>query len=185
MLDFVENNKEWLFSGAGITVITLIVLGARRIGRRGTSETPQIVVVHTAPTTTDSPESQRTGSLDESHRSRVPVRRVSALSLEEIRNNIEGALPLHRKQVSDSYVGINVEWDAKLSGADMDEDGFVELNLRVGDSAFNYVSCKASLGEYRELGVMPKGAKLRVSGKIAVVDNLWITLEDVELYFEQ
>jgi hypothetical protein len=115
----------------------------------------------------------------------VPIDRISPVKPKEIRDAISNALPIQRSAIEESYVGIKVEWDAKLSSAEAQKDGTVRLVLKTDEVMLFLIFCYVKLSDYRELGVMPEGSKIRMYGEIKKAELLSVELKDVELKFLQ
>jgi len=45
------------------------------------------------------------------------------------------------------------------------------------------ILCEVSLNDYRELGILPEGAKIRIQGEIAKADKYDVELINVKLFF--
>jgi len=110
------------------------------------------------------------------------IKRISSVSLDDIRNAIKAAPPLQRDRVAKSYVGLRIEWDAYFSGGIQKEDGSLSLRLEVKSThTWNFIHCDVPFDEYRELGVLPENTPIRVSGEISEVGLQAIDLKDVRL----
>jgi len=175
MLEFIQQNKEWLFSGVGIAVIGAIFAWFRQI-KTDKDEKPQ-VVIHIL----NNPEV--TQDNDETDVTSASIERISPVTFEMMKDAIENAPPLQRDDVKRNYVGIKIEWDAFLKAANKDDEGFVRLRLTTDkEHSLNTIYCKVLLDEYRELGVLPEGAKIRIHGEIEEADTWDIRLKDVKLF---
>ena len=115
----------------------------------------------------------------------TPITRIAPISLSDIRNAVDNAPPLQQKQIAQNYEGIFVEWDAKLASADMKEQETVWLLLKIDKAPSHMFHCTVKLVDYKELGVMPKGAPIRVLGRIKEVRDISVELEEVQLFFLQ
>jgi hypothetical protein len=111
------------------------------------------------------------------------IERISSLKFDDISQAIEAAPPLQRDRVAESYKGLRVEWDTYFkSGSQVDGDLF-RLRLRTKlKGSFDTVKCEVPAKEYRELGILPEGSKIRVSGEIESASMFDIELKDVRLY---
>ena len=45
------------------------------------------------------------------------------------------------------------------------------------------ILCEVSLNDYRELGILPEGAKIRIQGEIVNADKFDVELVNVKLFF--
>lgn len=108
---------------------------------------------------------------------------LTKLTLKDIGELIEGAVPLQREMVQKSYIGLGVVWDTVFQSGSLRQDNSVCLTLKAdGASWANTVWCEVPLSEYPELGTLRAGAKIRVSGEIAEATQFNATLKDAKLY---
>jgi hypothetical protein len=115
----------------------------------------------------------------------VSIERVSGVTFEEIKEAIEKAPPLQREHVASSYVGLRVEWDTYFKGGSRGDNDMIRLLLTTAtdnSSVSNTIWCDVPFNEYRELGVLPAGSKIRVAGEIAQAGRWDIKLKDAHLY---
>ena len=176
MIDFILQNKEWLFSGVGVALIGGLIAFFWRKSRKEIEKPPQ-VVVHLSGTS-------QTLDIEQEHPlAPTPIQ----VTFADIQKAIDDAIPLQKGQIKENYVGIWVEWDAYLASASKEDDDTVELllltNKRGTSAEIEIVKCKVSLNEYRVLGILPEGARIRVRGEIERVDWGSINLKDVKLFF--
>ena len=178
MLDFLTQNKEWLFSGLGVAVLGGIYGLVRWWVKKRVEKLPQ-VIIHVS-------NSSRPGEADQHEKNLMPttIERVSRITFEDIRKAIDNALPLQRDQVAKSFAGIKIEMDTYLSSAHIVEGDIVRLTL-TPDKEYRGkdIFCEVHLAEYRELGVLPEGTKIRIQGEIKETGRSTITLNNVKLYF--
>lgn len=138
---------------------------------------PQVVVHVTANGSAKVSEEQQSAALEP-----VALRRPSGLTFEDIRKAYEGVPPLQRQRIADSFVGIRVDWDTFLKAATQEDGDMVRLLLTTEvDVPTNSIVCRVKLSDYRELGVLPKGARIRVAGEIAEADSWDVRLDNVQL----
>jgi hypothetical protein len=180
MINWIVQNKEWLFSGGGITVLTIAYwVFMNRRNASADKGVPQVIVhVHNE---TDGP--YQPGIKDEKITS-SSIERISRISYEAIRKALDSAPPLQQEDVKKHFVGINVEWDAVFKSATKADDEYIDLFLEAPDKhSLNWITCRVRLSEYRELGVLPKNAKIRIHGEIENIETLFVSLTNVKLFF--
>jgi len=113
----------------------------------------------------------------------VVTKRVSRVTFDEIQSAINKAPPLQRDHVAKSYVGIRVEWDTYYKSASRRDNDMVSVRLTTNPQlGLTTVTCEVPFNDYRELGVLEEGAKIRVVGEIVEAGSWDITLKDVRLY---
>jgi hypothetical protein len=118
LIDWLLKNKEWLFSGLGVSVLLGILSILRFFRRRKPAVEGATVVVRV----------ENTSGVEISPGRTVAVERISPLTPEEVQKSIEDAPPLQRDAVASRYIGLKVEWDTELAGAD-EREGVVRLQL--------------------------------------------------------
>ncbi len=179
MIDFILQNKEWLFSGVGISVVLGIIAISKKMlhGKRDKDRTNEVVIHLSA-------SREMINSTDQ--KNVISIERLRTISFKEIENAIKTAPPLQRDEVKKNFTGIKVGWDTYLKGASKEDESIVSLRLSPGpdplDSLYT-ISCRVSLQDYRELGILPEGSRIRIHGEIASADRFDIELINVKLFF--
>ena len=114
----------------------------------------------------------------------VPIDRVSPVTFEEIQETIRAAPPMQRDLVAERYVGLNVEWDTYFKdGSQKVGEDIITIRLTTdARSKLTTVVCKVQANDYRHLGILPEGTKIRVSGQLTKVDMWDMELKDVRLH---
>jgi hypothetical protein len=174
LIDWLLKNKEWLFSGLGVSVLLGAPSILRFLRRRKPIEGTTVVV-----------RVENTSEVKISPSRTVAVERISPLTPEEVQKSIEDAPPLQRDAVARRYIGLKVEWDTEFAGAD-EREGVVRLYLvthktRIGTPIF--VWCNVKLDDYRELSIIRENANIRISGTIETAKAGSISLSDARLTF--
>lgn len=114
------------------------------------------------------------------------IERLSQVSFDDIEKAIDGAPPMQREHIANSYLGLKVEWDSYLRSANVRDNGEVFLRLAIDkDYRGRAVLCKVQEGEYRVLGILPQGAHIRVAGEITKANSCDIELSNVRLHISQ
>jgi len=179
MIDFILQNKEWLFSGVGISVVFGIIAISRKMlhGKRDKDKTNEVVIHLSA---------SREMINSAAQKNVIPIERLRTISFKEIEDAIEKTAPLQKDEVKKNFTGIKIGWDTYLKGASKNDEGIVLLRLSPGPDLMDRlytVSCRVSLQDYRELGVLPEGSRIRIHGEIASADRFDVELIDVKLFF--
>ena len=111
------------------------------------------------------------------------IERVSPLTFKDIAEAIIAAPPMQRDRVAESYKGLRIEWDAYFRSGSKVGDDIIRLRLGTEPKlSMNSIMCEVPAKEYRELGVLPEGSKIRVSGELESISRFDIELKDVRLY---
>jgi hypothetical protein len=110
--------------------------------------------------------------------------KVSAVTVDDIRNAINNAPPLQRDRVAEGYIGLQVEWEALFKHGTLTKKDEIRVLLTVVDAKlyYGFVRCTVPAKEYRALGILPENAKVRVYGEIAEIDGQVIDLKDARLH---
>ncbi|HEV2680248.1 MAG TPA: hypothetical protein VGV14_07100 [Rhodanobacter sp.] len=176
MIDFLVKNKEWLFSGVGVAVLGLIFRALRnRIFPPKSHASPAIVQ------DARQPPPDNFAQLAPSTPARIT--KTNTIELTQIIAALEKAPPLQKADVIKHYVGLSVQWETLLWGADKTDDDNVRVVLDFGPNSTKLVYCSVRLSDYRQLGVMDRGTPITVIGRISEVSALSASLEDVQLFF--
>ncbi len=202
VLEYLKTNKEWLFSGAGVSAI--LVLGGliyRHWNRRHRSasrsdtrmmvqrveSTEQVALLPTPPVTASSgvlPQPISPVSIAAmAPASTYRGGRISGLTVTDVVEGIRNAPPLQRPGVAKHYRGIVVQWETVFVTAEVaDDDGVIRVTLEPAKEHFVTTFCKVKLSDYPELGILASGAPIRVTARIAQIDVFGAELEDAELF---
>lgn len=180
-IQLISDNKEWLFSGMGVAVISGI--GALVVSKfrstDGREITNNITIVQTAQ---DQAEiADRRGK--ESSPSTAHITRIAPLSFSEIKEALKNSPPLQERDIASRYVGLTVEWQLALSSASELDDGIAHLTLGPIPDEAGVIHCAVKLDEYKELGVMKRDAPIKVIGEIEQISAYEIHLKNAHLYF--
>jgi hypothetical protein len=104
--------------------------------------------------------------------------------VQKITEAIDSAPPLQQNDIAKNYIGLHVRWEARLFSAEKGKNDLVRLTLDFSDKTSELVTCSVQLSEYRELGILPKGASITVIGKIKEVKRNQVSLEGVQLLIQ-
>ena len=150
MIDFIIKNKEWLFSGIGVTVITVIFFLVRHaiVGRNNKQiKTSDHILKHTSSL-----------EKDNSGYSIHPTPK-------EIADEIDSLPPYQQVEAEKNYIGLKVKWDVSLSLVHHRDDNEVILSCTTKGYS-RYVKFKSSLEKYPEIKIAKEGQKITVYGAI-------------------
>jgi hypothetical protein len=168
-----------LFDGVGALLIMAVLAGGYRLPMarwRQPKSSQGRAMVSTKDNTDAQPNPERVLPA-------ANVTRVSPFTLDEIMTAIRNAPPLQRSDVARRYEGMSVQWDMRLWNAHPGKDDQVRLTLDFGDQVGGLVWCEVILTQYRELGVMQKGAPITVVGRIKSAESAGAELHEVQLFF--
>jgi hypothetical protein len=178
MVQFILDNKEWIFSGIGVAILGGLIAILSRGLQKSRAKPPQ-VIIHVSGTDQNNSEENKATEITP-----VSIKRISPIRFKDIKKAIDEAPPLQRDQVRKNFVGIKVEWDTYLKGATKQKDDMVHLGLRTEENfGLDTIWCMVPLSQYRELGVLPEGTRIRIQGEIEDADSWDVTLKNVTLFF--
>jgi hypothetical protein len=172
MIEWLWNNKEWIFSGIGVAVVLALVPAARWLMRRRISQS-DLPPGTTLQAVIDSPPPPPPALLVE----------TSSLDPQAIIKAIESAPLLQQGDIEKHYRGMRVEWTGELISAKKRNKGEVTLLILCGSrSSFSPgVMFDIDPAEYPGLGLLRSRDSIRVSGVIRKVEHQIIELKDVRL----
>jgi hypothetical protein len=179
MFDWLIKNKEWVFSGIGISALAILGAAFKAfISRGNASAHASTVVVQLV-----NPGAQQGGAQGQ-ELSLVDVERVAPIDPYEMQKIIESAPLLQREAVANRYVGQRIQWDTELVDAKPQGEQ-VRLQLRAKransfDPGF-YAWCRVRLSDYQELAILPYAAPIRVTGTIASLSSSSVELDRARL----
>lgn len=131
--------------------------------KSATDQTPQ-VVVHLR----NDSGNQHTELTQTNRLTPAAVERLNLIGFTDIETAIGKAPPMQREDVANRFAGLKIEWDSYLRSARKRPNGNVFLILSIDkDYRGRSVICEVPADQYRELGILPEGAHIRVSGEIA------------------
>ncbi len=180
ILECLDKNKEWLFSGVGVAIVGCLgTLLWRKFFPRTASKDEAVVILQVSNEKLEQAITSKT--LNETPPAHIT--RIASITVAEITEALEKAPPLQKDEVAQHYNGLNVQWETRLWNATKEGDDSIRLTLDFGSGDTNLVFCNVRLSDYRELGVLPKGAPITVMGRIRAVAPKSATLENVQLFF--
>ena len=171
MLDYILKNKEWIFSGIGVSTIALLFLCFKYFFRRNRSHTQ-----NAADNTSNSE------SILEVSDGEFPQEDVYRIMKE-----LEKMPPLHVDDMRRNYVGLKVDWLTEYFSAYEKDDDLIRVNLTLLTKSTRpiNVNCEVKLSEYKKFSILKRGAKVRVVGEIAKFESYSFDLSKVMLFFHK
>lgn len=164
-LKWLWSNKEWLFSGAGLALISLVFWVGKKISNRHKESIA------------DSTVEVR----------QAPIIRDAGITPRQIQLAIEGAPLLQKPEVQKHYVGLHVKWEGNLSSAYKTKNGLISVWIRVlspQGRPGSLVNCEVKPNEYPGLALLKEGHKMEIKGIIDGIDYGTFILKAAELNFK-
>jgi hypothetical protein len=192
MLNWIMNNKEWLFAGAGIILIVEIYKLFMNNLNKKESKVPVDASVqvntHVSPNINVSPSIHiNLKDVDLDPQNNAALKKANgqtSLTATEIGERLANLPPFQKEDALKHYIGLSVDWEMDFSSAKKNGEDLVRVILN-NSGKFSFASFSVKLSEYPEIKVMLKAKKIRVQGKINSIDSgaTWFELEDVVLTY--
>ena len=178
-IQWIVNNKEWLFSGVGIVVLALVARWVIPPRRQKVGITPA--------TQPEQPSPPPLGSLPASR----PADEVQASQYrshplpEEIFRELDGCPPYGRTAAAASYVGLRVKWYVKLLDVSSLREGeFYVMAHTPGLFRPPQICFDVQMEQYPELKTAKREQGMWVRGEIERVSILDVHLKGVSVDLE-
>ena len=167
VINWVIQNKEWLFSGGGVVLIAFLYnfFFISRKPKKFPNQNP----LSNPNRTTQAIEDLTLPDITYSTKP-LPI---------EIINKLNEVPPFQSDDISKSYVNLAVEWETTFHTLHKIGTGY-RLMLNINGS-FPWIYCNVDLQKYPELKIAPQGTKIIVQGKIKSVAGHEINLEKARI----
>lgn len=162
MIAWLINNKEWFFSGVGAVIAGGLVTIIYEKSKLNISN-PHV----------DRPETEKEPWSEDDYHSHP--------TLGEIKSQIEAAPPYQQTAIKNSFTGLRVKWELKLSTASPTEKGKVRVMLSGPRIMDPFVMFTVSGAKYPALKLAHEGVPVWVAGSITGVDLGTVLLSNVKL----
>jgi hypothetical protein len=175
LLDYILKNKEWIFSGIGVTVIVLLGLVFKYLLRK--KDVTNRKNVESIQNNSGESDISKIGQAGD----------MAQEDVYRIIQELEGMPPLHIDDVTKNYIGLNVDWLTEYNSAYKKGGDLIRVFLTLiteSNRPIN-VRCEVKLSEYKQFSILKRNAKVRVIGKIASFDSYDIELSNIKLFFQK
>lgn len=175
MLDYISNNKEWIFSGIGVAffiyLIPLLIRNLFKNKQAASLNKPTINI-----------KSNNNGQ--ETHH-KIKHNIMSEEEAYRITKELNEMPPLHLDDITKNYTGINVDWLTEYYSASKKDNDLINVSLYIPQKSWPLINvrCMVNLSEYKQFSILKRKAKIRIMGKIAKFETYIIELSDVKLFF--
>jgi hypothetical protein len=160
MIDFIIENKEWLFSGLGVSALTVIVLIVRHIIlARKKKESSDIIVNDVKQPSVINTHLQEDTSIIYS-KDPTP---------NDIAKEIAKLPPYQQGAAENNFVGLKVRWDLSLSLVHLRDNDEVILTCNFKGYS-RYVDVATNLQKYPQIKIAKEGQNLTTYGVITGID---------------
>jgi hypothetical protein len=152
LIDWILANKDWLFSGLGLSLLAFLFYLIRRLSEK----------LRSAPPPFDQAQF-RTRPLPD-----------------EISRRVEVAPPLHQANRSSEFTGLRVQWRTTLSASQPTHDGKILLML-LDRGKYPWIRLEIDAQHYPDLQLARKGTTIWVAGTIAGYHSNTFTISEPQL----
>jgi hypothetical protein len=153
MIDFVLKNKEWIFSGIGVTIIGAFVVIGKWLYTKSRNRATQGI-------------SSDASKLE----SQTPYPCGEYLdhpTAKEIDDQISALPPFQQNGAENNYVGLKIKWKAKVSLIFPGNGNTVRISCNDTSGYFRYIHIKVNLSEYPKFKSMSEKEEFWIYGEIA------------------
>jgi len=174
MIEYILDNKEWIFSGIGVSVLGLLFLIFKYSFKKGSSSDKNIKSIPSNIPKFETPNLAPTGD-------------IAQEEVYKIMQEFESLPPLQLDDVKSHYRGLNVDWMTEYLSAYKKDDDLIRVSLELITKSFRpiFVHCEVNLSEYKQFSILKKKAKIRVIGEIIAFETYSIELSNVKLAFQK
>lgn len=155
MIDFIIENKEWLFSGIGVSILTAVFLLLRSLVLRRKNRLSYPINQEAR----QSPDSQTTSQEKDT------IGYSTHPTPKEIANEISKLAPFQQTAAENNYIGLKVRWDVSLSLVHLRDNNQVQLSCEFKGYS-RYVEVETNLEDYPEIKIVKRGQIITVYGVI-------------------
>lgn len=174
MLDYIMKNKEWIFSGIGVSLIAGLLFVIKHVWQTNKK-------IETVANTVALPEPAAKGIESQD----VKSTDILQDDIERVVQEVEDMPPLHLDDVRKNYIGLYVDWMTEYCSAYKKDDDIIRVSLTAITTCFRpiNVNCEVSLSEYKQFSILKRKAKVRIVGTISKFDSYSFELSNVKLFF--
>ena len=190
-MNWLLENKEWIFSGIGVAISTFIMASLFR-KRKDTSSTSNTnvstVQTNTSGTNISAAEisnltiHNHPQKTDDSRIHPVPVDSFLSMTVEEILEEVNNRPLYQHDEAKTYYIGSRIRFIGVLFSLDKVENEMVYVYLSPEKEwEVPKVRFKVKISDYPQLKIMKRNARVSVSGKIDTINCSDIYLVDVTI----
>ncbi len=174
MFEYILDNKEWIFSGIGVSILGLIFLFFKYFLKKDISHEKNLEII-----SRNIPNSE-TSNL-------APNSDIAQEEVFKIMQDFESLPPLQLDDIRSHYRGLNVDWMSEYSSANKKDDDLIRVSLDLITKSFRPISvyCEVKLSEYKQFSILKRKAKIRVIGEVINFEPYHIELSNVKLIFQK
>lgn len=168
MIKWILENKEWLFSGIGVTILFGVIYFIRRAARRSQSSTqPGIAPNLQSP----APRSLR-----------VEPRKLVELDVHKIMESISSLPPFQRDDARKHYIGVRFRFTGALFSAEAEEEDRIRISLSsLNESHLPLIFGSVPAKDNSQLRIVHEGTKITIEGDLAIFDSYTASLNNIEI----
>jgi hypothetical protein len=172
--DYIQRNKEWIFSGVGIAIIGAIYALVRKMVLNKLKKDPKPF---------KDPLSVAQHAIE-----KIPSP-ARGLTVEGITDEINSAPPFQKDAIAENFKGIFVKWegtfyDIEKAWGRKSEGTDAAVEVRTGESLYS-IRFMVAVDKYPQLKVLRRGDRIGVSGTIKACSGpgLYVEIDVTEITF--
>lgn len=151
MLEFIVKNKEWLFSGIGVTLLGAFVVIGKWLYKRSNYKKQ--------PINTESSKLKSQGSNESNEYYEHPTAK-------EIDDQISILPPFQQVGAEKNYIGLRIKWKVRVSLIFPGIGNSASISCNDTSGYFRYIHIKVSLSEYPRFKSMSEKEAFWIYGEI-------------------
>jgi hypothetical protein len=153
MLEFIVRNKEWLFSGIGVTILVAFVVIGKWIYKRSKNYTTQSI--------SSEPSKLKSQASNESNEY------YEHPTAKEIDDQISILPPFQQVGAEKNYIGLRIKWKVRVSLIFPGIGNAASISCNDTSGYFRYINIKVSLSEYPRFKSMSEKEAFWIYGEIS------------------
>ncbi len=171
---WIWDNKTWLFSGIGITILAVLVLLFKRIvKKKNTNKNAH------ENTPDDTPSATNNSSIDIKDK-----KYHNTPTLKEIKDEINSHSLYQQEEIIKNYIGLKIHWQLKLSSVFKRNDNSVILSCVSQGGHPGDVEIITNVMDYPIIKIIKEGHSITVKGEIKEFHHQTPVIKPVEIIFE-
>lgn len=173
MINWILHNKEWLFSGAGISFLALLYIFIRHIYKKSKHTIEQTAQTEKILTKEQEQKNSNTDIFANNDFTHPDVL--------DIKKDFDSTPPFQKNEKLKYYKGLKVKWLAYLRIVHKEQDGITTVTLSVEGNFLLLINCDIKIDEFPELKIAMEMTKIIVTGEIYSTDGYTTILDKARL----
>lgn len=178
MIDLISKHYQWIFSGIGVLIITILYniikkkhdskdkFSSNKISNKDSEEAAIHIgnkVVNNFNIESNSEQNKTT-----------PI--ISNIEATEIRRRINESAPFQKKQIASNYIGVKIKWDITLQAVHEPKDNLVNV-MSFYKESYPWIYFTIDIDKYPIFKIAEVGKKFTIIGIISNTDGATFEIE--------